>query len=215
MRGRNQQRARKQRGAHPGDGPRALVNAQTHPPPINPQITHTQRLRFVTNANSVQKNITYQNLLDCLFVAATAITGFDLFDAVKIRRIELWCLFTNEGTPVTIACSFPGAGTSLAGSGRQWSDTSMGISPCHLDIRPERASMPACWQASTNTVAFQLTVPSQTVVDIEVSFRNLDVAPVATQNPPVAATAGQFYYRGLDGLAIAATVFTPQANAVL
>jgi hypothetical protein len=202
-------RSRKNRkGQRP---PRVVKMEMTHPPAIRPQITHTQRLRFVTNANIQQTNISFQNLLDAMLVATSATVAFDIFDAVKVKSVEMWSLFTNDGTPVTVNVSFPGGVTGGAGDAKEHADTSVGISPAHLHVRPDRTCAAAMWQGSSTFVAFQLTCPSQTVIDVEVSFRNTIVAPVSSQNAIAGATTGQFYYRGLDGIAVATTKFTPQA----
>jgi hypothetical protein len=161
----------------------------------------------------VQQAFTYQNLLDTMNVALTTVTAENLFTHVKVRRIEMWCVPVVGGTAL-VACQFVGAGGGSLGSGRVASDTSMGIQPAHIKVAPDRQSQAAQYQVPTGSAAFELTAPVGSVIDVMVSFRNaLDNGAAATQNAPVGATAGQIFYRGLDGKAIGTTVVPPQVPA--
>jgi hypothetical protein len=188
----------------------------THPPPINPQIKHKQRLRFIVNAAQTNAPFTFDQVLNCIVFASTTTAGFRLFDQVKIRAVELWAV-AQPGTsaipsqgPTTVQVVFSGNDQGAAGDARVWSDTSMGIEPAHVRAVPSKQSGASFWQLGGFT-AFSLTCPVGTVVDVDVSFRNDDSAPVATQ-ALVAAVAGEVYYRGLDGVAIATTQLVPQAQ---
>lgn len=204
------QHVRNRRTKSRRNGPeRPLATAATHPPPINPQITHHQRLRFLSNAAGTQV-ITYANLLDTMLIAVSAIAGYDLFDVVKVKAVEMWCQGVTNA-PTTVTCTFDGGIAGVAGSGRQYADTSMGIEPAHVYCRPGKDNGCGLWQGTSALVAFAISVPNETVIDVEVSFRNATVAPVAADNALVGAGVGQIYYRGLDGLAIAGTKFVPQA----
>lgn len=183
-----------------------------HPPEIRPQITHHQRMRFrCTTAGS--QSVSFANLLDTMFVAATAVTGFDLWDVVKVKRVEMWSSPTSATT--TVSVDFPGQLGVGAGDGHLVSDTSMGISPAHINARPSKFSTAGQWQGSSALVAFSLlNCPLDAVIDVECSFRNSSVAPLSVAVAPVAAQPGQFYYRGLDGQTPAATKFPAVANIV-
>jgi hypothetical protein len=184
-----------------------------HPPPIHPQIIHHQRMRFVSNA-AVFKNITFQNLLDSIGVSVTAILGYQLFDEVRLGSVEVWSL-PALGASNLVTVQFSGATVGSLGDGAVHSDNSMGIEPAHVLARPNSSSQSAQWQLSAAANAFALTCPAGSVVDVTCSFRMLTTqAPVALQNAYVAATIGDVYYRGLDGLAVAATALPAQAPSV-
>jgi hypothetical protein len=185
-----------------------------HPPQIYPQITHTQRLRFICNAAGTQ-SITYQNIMDCMLVAATATVGYDIFDCVKIKFVEMWQERIQSNTPLTIAVSFPGQAGGVAGDGRVVSDTAMGIEPAHVFAKPAKFAGASLWQGNSSLVAFTIATSVGTVVDVCVSYKNAEVAPLGSQNALVGATAGQFYYRGLDGLPVATTKFNAQASLAI
>jgi hypothetical protein len=195
-----------------------------HPPAINPQVTHHQRMRFTVNATAqpVGGKITFQNLLDTIAIGNGAgTTGFDLFDEVKVNFVELWSA-PAQGTAGAVSLQYSGAVAGAIGDGRVYTDSSMGVEPAHIRARPARLSQAAQWQPSSASLAFAVgavagavagNLPVGTVVDVDLSFRTVATsAVVATQNTFAVGAAGEMYYRGLDGLSIASTAFTPQAT---
>jgi hypothetical protein len=180
-----------------------------HPPPLGDfGIKRDVRVRFRANA-AFTGSITFQNLLDIFNMAATAATAFDLFLSVKIKAIEVWCnALTNDTATVTVV--FDGGVAGIVGDQKIHTDSSMGIEPAHIKARPARQTGAALFQLSSAANAFFITVPEGAIVDLELSFRQpLGGGTVATQNVPAAATAGVLYMRGLDGVAVAASKFTP------
>jgi hypothetical protein len=178
-----------------------------HPPPIgNYAIVHSRRLRFTSNA-SYLGNITFQNLLDCILFSTTATAPFDLFFMVRMRRIRMWAL-TTLGASTSISTMFDGVTAGSQGDRKLHTDASMGIEPAFLDVRPQPKTLAANFQVSSGATAFFLDIPTGTVIDVILEFHSDVVgAPVAAQNLSVGATVGQLSYRGLDGVAVAASKF--------
>jgi len=178
------------------------------PPQIgNYEVVHSSRLRFSTPTSAFDGNITFQNLLDTLLFATSATTAFDLFRFVKIRRIEVWSasqLTPADGDgplPSTVTVVFQGTTAGIVGDVSIHTDTSMSIEPAYVNARPNRKSLASNYQVSSSAVAFRLTCPINSVVDVELSYKQQFVSPVAAQNATVGATAGDIYLRGLDGVA--------------
>jgi hypothetical protein len=184
-----------------------------HPPPIHNQITHHQRMRFrCTTAGS--QSVTFTNLMDTMLVATSAVQGYDLWDSVRVNFIEMWSVPTSGVT--TVSVDFPGLSGVAAGDGTITSDTSVGLSPAHIKCRPSRNSAAGEYQGQNAMTAFSLLAcPLDAVIDVDCTFRNSSVAPVAAAVALVGAQVGQFYYRGLDGQAIAGTKFPPIANLTI
>jgi len=183
-----------------------------HPPPIRPQITHRQRMRFTaTTAQTTASNsITFRNLLDTINFASSAIAAYALFDQVRVNFVEIWAAPVQGNAPAQVALEYSGQTTGQAGDGRVYSDTSMGIEPAHIKAAPARLSAAAFWQATSANAAFQITCPVASVIDVDLSYRTVQSDnPALVQNVPAGATTGQLYYRGLDGLAIAGTQLPP------
>jgi hypothetical protein len=190
-------------------GDRQLI---PHPPQIGSYgITHATRLRFVTNTAVNQALITFSNLLDALNIATGAAASFQLFRQVKVRRVQVWAT-PVIGNATTVQVEFPAANTGFAGDAAIHTDTSMSIEPAYVSAVPSRMSGASLFQFSSAITAMAITCPSGTVVDVELTYRGLPGTATATSSAPVAATVGAWYYRGLDGLALAATVFTPVIN---
>ncbi len=187
--------------------------AASHPPQIQPQLSHRQRMRFRCTTAQTLFPVTYADLLDTIFFADTAVTGFDVFDQVKLNAVELWAVPAIGGT-AEVAVQFEGGfGGGPIGDGRVFSDSSMGIEPAHVVARPERLSTAAMWTPSNaGFTAFALSCPAGAIIDVDLSFRTVaSLAPVALQQAVAAGTVGEMYYRGLDGAPIATTVFVPLA----
>lgn len=186
-----------------------------HPPPISPQITHRQRMRFVVVTTAqVNAPITYAGLLDALLVAITATAGKQLFDHVKVNFVEVWYA-PAQASSSQVAVEFAGVTVGSIGDGKVWSDNSMGVEPAHVKAKPQRMSQSAQWQPTSSNTAFFVTLPIGSVIDVDCSYRTVtSVAPAFLGQPLVAATAGEIYYRGLDQLGVATSVFTPQAAAI-
>jgi hypothetical protein len=188
----------------------------SHPPEIKEySVRHGTRLRFVANS-ALNGAITFQNLLDTMLVAATAILGYDQFYSVKVRFVEVWAS-PLLGSAVTVSVAFVGITAGEVGDQRFHTDTSMGIEPAHVRAVPSLRSLASQFQLNSAAEAFLLTCPSGAVVDVGLTFVQTPVAvAVAAQNALVGATVGAPYWRGLDGLAIGTTKLTPVvANATI
>jgi hypothetical protein len=198
----NKNKARKSRPSGGNKSP-------SHPPQLDgSELRHSMSVRFITNA-AINQAITFQNLLDTYFVAATAVAGFDVFQTVKVRRVQVWAL-PSLGSASAVLVEFAGVTAGIVGDQSIHSDTSMGIQPAHVDCRPSRKSLASDYQLSSNATAFNLVCPSGSVVDVSLSFTGQFNAAVALQNAVAGATAGAFYLRGLDGLAVATTKLIPE-----
>jgi len=176
-----------------------------HPPPIIPQIEYHARLRFTCTTAGTQ-SVTYQNLLDAICVAVTAVLGYQLFDSIKVKFVEMWDS-ASSSTPTTVELSFP-AGAGFGGSGMVFQDTAIGGGIAHVKGKPSKLSANSQYQSSSTNIAFDLVqVSVGCIIDVGVMMRNNDSAPIACQNALVGATIGDVYFRGLDGLAVAGTKF--------
>jgi hypothetical protein len=186
---------------------REMPVAITHPPQLgNYEIVHSTRLRFVLGAAILELPITFQNLLDLILFTSSATAPYDVFTSVKVRGVELWAA-PLLGSAVTTTVRFVGETAGSIGSLKTSTDTSMGVEPAHVKARPGRLTLASMFQIASAAVAFDLTAPSGTVVDVELSYKNLPGQAVAAQNVSVGATVGIIAYRGLDGLAQATSKF--------
>jgi len=177
-----------------------------HPPQLNNyQVVHSTTLRFTVKADALETPITFDNLLDCILVADTAIHGFQLFDTVKIKFMELWGM-AALGSPSTVGLQFFTTGT---GDLDQHTDTSLGVKPAYVRAGPSSKSLASFWSGPGGVQAFLLTAPAGSIIDLHVVYRTSTSTPTAVTNPLVGAVPGEIYFRGLDALDITTTNFPP------
>jgi hypothetical protein len=213
-RGVNLQRQRKQRGRM------FMANRSIgipRPQQFPPTVIVSKVFRYTSAQAVTDFGITPTNLLDSWLFAATATTGFQVAEAVKVRKIEIWAGPTSSLlTPVTVSVDWRGPTAGTYGSAARVSDSSIGATqPAHLVASPPSQSQVAQWQPNSSNNLFDITVPSSAVIDLHLSFvvRD-DGSTTAVTNALVAATTGANYLRSFDGLATAAANFTPVEYAV-
>jgi len=178
---------------------------EDHPPQIDSyQVIHSTTLRFTITAAVTQKQFTFGNLLDSMLVATTAILGYQLFDLVRIRKIRLWGQ-AALGTSSTCEVQY----NTATGDTNIHTDTSLGIKPAFVHAKPSQQSLASFWSLNTAGNCFSITAPAGSIIDVHLSFKTSSQVPTAAANALVGANIGEFYFRGLDGLAIAATNFVP------
>jgi hypothetical protein len=214
---RNNGRRHKGRNGGPRGPPRGAMDVLVHttrPPPIKPQMTHRQRMRFQCTTSGTQV-VNFADIMDMLLVATSATAVYDVYDVCRVNLVEVWCASASGGVPVTVSVQFNGANSvGQAGDGRIIADTVMGNEPAHVRARPDRRSIAGQWGGSASGVAaFTVVTPTGSIIDVDVSYRNTVAAPALAQVVAVGATVGQFYYRGLDGVATATTKYPPLTGA--
>jgi len=188
-----------------GAGMLPKIERMEHPPQIDTyQVTHSTRLRFTVIAAVVNQQITDSDVLQTMCVATTAIAGFQLFDVFKIKRVEIWAI-AQLGTPTTVEIQFP----ATQGDAAIHSETSLGIRPAYVHAVPSKRSLSSNFTANTGNVILSLTAPAGSIIDLSIVFRTSNQMPVSLSNALVGAAPGEFYFRGLDALAIAGTNFPP------
>jgi len=184
------------------------MGAIPHPMPLSKyQMTHSVNLRFTANT-AVAQSITFQNLLDTVLVATTAVAGANLFYMVRVRKVEVWAILAI-GTATSCSVIFDGTTAGLIGDRDIHVDTSMGVEPAHVVARPTARTLAGNFQINSAASAFRIDCPGGSVIDVHLSFVGNFGAVAAAANALVAANAGATYLRGLDGLAIATSKMLP------
>jgi len=183
---------------------RDVAVAITHPPQIQDyQVRHSVIQRFVSNA-AVATAITFQNLLDTILMVTSVITAADVFYAVRIRKVEMWCA-PAQGAPSSVSLQFASAAAGFVGDQKFHTDTAMGVEPAHVTAKPSARSLASEYQISSAAVAFVVACPTGTTIDVHLSYVGNFGESVAAQNAVVAGATGQLATRGLDGKTVALT----------
>lgn len=186
-----------------------MVERMEHPPEIAAyELSQSRRLRFTATAATAATFITYQNILDLMLVAVSAVQGYDVFDIVRVKQVEVWSQ-AALGTPSTVTVIFV---TPNFGDQSIHTDTSLGVKPAYVKAVPNESSLASFYQVTGAGNCFRLTCPAGSVIDVVLDLKTTNVVAQVAANALVGATLGEFYFRGLDGLAIAGTNFPPIAG---
>lgn len=177
----------------------------------NFELRQTMRLRFQNATNGTDTIATWKNLLDTVFMVATGAVAYQIFDFVRILKIEMWSI-TNSTLVTTVGVDFGDAVLGVQGDGGSFEACSVGSAvPAHLKCRPNPGSQAAQFQAASSNPAFHIRTNGavgSTIVELTLEFKNSVVLnPTIISNPATAGTFGDIYFGGFDGLRIATTAW--------
>jgi len=127
--------------------------------------------------------------------------------------VSVWAVPIIGGA-ASVEVAFRGLTVGATGPGVEKTDTSMGVQPAYVSLRPNAMSSAAYYQPSSGDEAFYIDAPAGAVVDVECTFQQIFGYTQAAQNA-ISATAGFIAVRGLDGLAIGSTNFKPTVNTAV
>jgi hypothetical protein len=187
------------------------------PPPINDYaLTCRKRLRFTLVTNLSGSIVTWSNLIDTIGFSIAANSGYNLFRAVRINFIEIWDAASTQGNINSVSITWSENDSNLGGGLSTVSDTSMSIEPCHVKAKPPKGTLSSEWHVGFGpniTPAFTLTASGSAVIDVDLSFRSsTSGAANGEANALVGAVVGTVFWRGLDGLAAAASKYSVPAG---
>lgn len=164
--------------------------------------------RYICSTAQNLAGVTAASLLDADLVAVTAVLGYEVWDAFRIKSVEMWTASNNgsPSVPTQVAIEWGGIAATGVSSGRIDSDISMGVATAHVKSRPPKGSAASFWQVRSTTALFYISIPVGGIIDVTMEVvQDVLTTPIAAQNALVGAVTGNFYSRGLDGLAAATT----------
>jgi len=171
-----------------------------HIPPFIPTIKFSHKFRFVNGTNNGTFTITRAQLLNLVLVAPTTTTSTRIFEAVRLRMVEIWANPVALGSaPTTISLEWLGP----YGPSTVVSDISMGVSPAHIRTSPPAASSDQWWCMSgfnETDDLFTMILPADCVIDVAVDVRLVEQEAPTAGDFPTGASVGQTYGDYLDGL---------------
>ncbi len=174
-------------------------------------LTARRTVRWTLNTATTGVAITVKDIADVCLYAVTATAGYRVFSAgIKLHHVELWAPASSTGQPVTCAVDFESS-SGIPGPSLRHSDTTMGITrPAHVYAKPPKNGYAALWMSpAMSSDVFTIVGPIGTVVELcYTGVQNDDTSATSVQNALVGASVGAFYQRGLDGVAVATSIFT-------
>lgn len=176
-------------------------------PSFQSTFTVSKTLRFNATSAALTSNtpIAASDILQCMVMAATAILPYQLFSAVRLRRVKIWGPVPSALTPVTVSVQFPAdvgaTATQLSGPSKIYSDTVIGSTKAaFVSCAPPSGSLSAMWQSSAQASVplFILNGPVGSIVDISVDLVLQNGETPVQGAATIGATVGQIYCRDLD-----------------
>lgn len=184
------------------------------PRPLVAAISGTKTVRF-TGGVAGAINIQIADLQDLFMNTPTATTGYRLFDAIRMKKIEIWASAAAAGNNAVQVEEISSSTSFLQSSkSRVVQDMVVGTSrAAHVVWKPTPGTIQANWfganlSASVNLLT--ITVPVNSVLDLTFDFTLADgnAAPTAVTSAVAGATAGQIYCRPF-GVSTSSTFFVP------
>jgi hypothetical protein len=132
-------------------------------------------------------------------MATAANAAYGLFEAFRIRCVEMWAPPSSTGAATTVAIEEGPAGSALGNPSRRISDVTMGQSrPAHVRWVPQRDTLLANWITAATSNLLLFTGPTGTTIDIHLSYTLRDNLGSAVSAAVAGATTGQVYVRSLN-----------------
>lgn len=170
------------------------------PPAMAPVQTRRFSQRFKATA-AFSGQVTFTDLLDISCQAATATSAYRKWDAIRLKRIRLWCTTATLGTNTEILF-YPGGNTfGGSGPGKVIVGEAMGTAkPAKVEFKWNDTMQTGQWQSTSSSGrAFFMTIPLGTTIDLEMNYTTADdnANATAVSAGVAAATVGVNYIRPL------------------
>jgi hypothetical protein len=181
-------------------GRRKARGGGDRPPQLVPTVCFHHRFRFQSETNTGTSTISRKNLLNLLQVATSAVTTVRIIEGIRLKRIAMWCNPVALGqVPQTVSVEWLGENSPST----LVSDIGMGIKPPKVVTTPPPSSSNRWWSMSGNQEAddlFSLTYPPNTVIDVDVEVRMVEMEAPTAGDIPAGAVLGTLYGNLLDGI---------------
>jgi len=169
-------------------------------PPYVPTVCFNHKFRFVGTSTGHNVPISRANLLNLLVVAVTSSTTARLFEAVRLKCVEMWCNPPALGQQPT-TCTLEWFGNNAPSTTR--SDSTMGITPSYLKCKPPANSSNRWWCITGGDEAeelFAIGFSPNAIVQVTLECRMVESEAPVSGEVPSGATPGAIYCDYLDGI---------------
>jgi hypothetical protein len=179
-------------------------------------VSRTFRFVYGYTGGPVNYNITPTKLCALQVIGTVAnSTVVQLYEAVKVRKIEMWANSGSSGS-MQLSCTFAGTALGIAGSNQTFSDANVGMTyPAHVIAVPSSKSQASQWQngdvtigtntlftlsfANTGTVGASVAI----TIDVHVALRmtsNARTSSASGSTGVATVVVGNFYHLALDNV---------------
>jgi len=156
-----------------------------HPPMFRSNPSFPLKLRFTASGNvgSSASPIGITALLLCQacgLIETGATTAYPVAQAVRVKRVSVWCPYIGLGAPGIAGILFPGAGSGF-GSNTEVNSVSLSTSePAYVTASPPPQSDNAFWTTGNGIVLFSIygslsgTTTGDVIVDVDLEYVQMD-----------------------------------------
>jgi len=206
----------------PGKGPRDWTIMGPPPYQANTRVNKKFRyqLSWAPNSNVNVWTFTPSKFAFLQVIASTTVVGIGLYEAARIKMINLYAAPTGDGSVVDITFSFPGAALGIQGSDVTRSAQTFGSTKgAHIQYRPSPLQQAGQWQNVTSSVSnawFVIntwssnatsTAPIAITLDLDLQLQmTTDTRTTGNAITLTTATISDMYYLALDNVASGGSV---------
>lgn len=200
---RNNKAPRRRNSGRPGGRGGVL-----QPPPFRPTLRVNHKFRFIGSEGSGETavTITRANLLNLLVTATSTTTTVRTFEAVRLKKVEMWSNAPALGAASTLV-QVEWLGENSPST--VFSDSSMGVRPAHVVSRPPPRSSNQWWSMSGTLESdplFSLLMPANGIIDVVLQVQLIETESPTAGPTPSGASLGQVYGATLDGNGVTGTL---------
>lgn len=170
------------------------------------------QLAFVPNTGTTSYTFTPSKFAFLQVIAATTVSGVGLYEAAKIRCVNLFATPTADASIIDISFAFNGAALGIQGSDITRSAQTFGMTKgAHIRIKPHPMQQAAQWMNTTTsatalwfTIGINSSNPSSTTpvavtLDLDMSLQmTTDTRTTGNTIGFTTATVSDMYYMALD-----------------
>lgn len=180
-----------------------VMYKRLQPPELQTSPIFSRKIRYRVTSNISQQSLDNNALCRGFggLVAVTAILGYPVCGAVKLKQISMWGPPTTQGTNVTVALQWDtsGANGDFAGPSQIISDSSMDPSrPAFITAKPPKLTLCGFWKScalnDTDRIAL-ISAPTGTIIDCVFVYTLNDALGPNASLVLVGATPGGFYHQ--------------------
>jgi len=196
------------------------------PQPYSLNIVCNHMFRFQWLVSNTTQRITVSSSQLCSLFTIGTVTNASVtqvFNTVRVRRLEMWGINPTAQDAVVIGLNFAGSTLGVLGDDGLVSDISSTIYPAMLDLVPPKKSQTSQWQpgstANGNQTLFEVyasctgTGTATVTLNVHVTLKTTPDSRVTNNSITVASAAiGAAYYLALDNNATGSVANTFMAD---
>jgi len=175
-------------------------NSIPNPPEWSPNKIQTIKQRYQVSTAVTNRSIGAPNLLDSLFTATDATSGYRTLVGAKILSVKIWAANSMSTPNSYIAVEWASTNSSVGSNSVTHSDIALGMTNiAHVSSTPPKGSYGEMWLTNVDYEVFNVTCPAGSILDVTYQGSYITDEPAASvQRGVLSAIPGTYYVSSLD-----------------